>query len=711
MSNLDVALRIKLLANTGSGRKRVIDDLRGIQQAANGLGKQGGADKLKTGLDGVEKKARTAKRAVDTVADSAAKLKRADPATGVAKGLDNVERRARRTRKAVNGVADSAAKLKNVDPSTGIVKGFDEIEKKARRTRDRVRSVARAGSASDGQVRQTGSAFDFLAGGATRAMGAMAAFVAPAMIIRGLSEIEAKITAVQRGYASIAVTDEKRDPAYVAKMLAIDTEIGKRYGLRPDAVQPIRNDYAAAGLGPEAVDQIMNPSARAVKAMDADPRNISQAVISGIQNLGITPDQIPQYLDMIAKGTKLGRFESDSVAKFMPMFASSYASLGFTGLDAAAEINAMAQVVRTTSSTPDAAGTNLQNYLVKLTAPDSVKNFKEKGVDIQAIMAKSQKDGSSFVADALAKTWEITKGDTFAIGELFGDMQAKAALEPLLRQRKLLEDWKKLIRDQSTGTLEEDWDFLRRTPAERQARLEAVAGQGQDKAGQKSQPFVNAWKWLKAEFFNPGEAARQDRLDTYTPEQTGSLEGRIQKLEAERSQILGQMEATSQPDPLTGMVGGLGGGEPLGPLQFRLGSVNDELEQLKGDLEALRATGEAAGNALNDGLKATAPQAIDTMQGIVDKLKSQGNIVISPTVVPHMGAPIPGGGGVNIAPSSMLPSGGATPASKTVKRSASLGGQTNHFHIASSDPKGAANEVERRLGRLGDSSRLLSDTV
>lgn len=674
MSNLDVALRIKLLANTGAGRKRVIDDLRGIQQAANGLGKQGGSNKLKTGLDGVERKART-------------------------------------TRKAVTGVADSAAKLKAIDPSTGIVKGFDAVERRARRTREAVRSVARTGSATDTQVRQTGGAFDFLAGGAGRALTAMGAFVAPAMIIRGLAEIEGKLTAVERRYASIAVTVEQRDPAYVAKMRAKDTEIGKRYGLRPEDILPIRGDYAAAGLDPASVDKLVDPSARGVKAMDADPRNISQAVIAGVQNLGITTEQVPQYLDMIAKGTKLGRFESDSVAKFMPAFASGYASLGYTGLDAAAEINAMAQVVRMTAPTADVAGNNLQNYLVKLTAPDSVKNFAEKGVDIAAILAKSRKDGTSFVGNALDEIWKVTKGDQIALGDLFGDQQVKAALEPLLRNRKLLEEWKKEIREQSAGTLDEDWNFLRNTPAERQARLDAVAGQGQDRAAAKTQPAVTFWKWLKAEFFNPGEAARQDRLDTYTPDQKAGLEARIQQLEAERNTIFGQLDAAAQPDPLTGMVGGLGGGEPMAPLQDRLGNIADEIQQLKGDLEALRATGEAAGTALDDGLKATGPKAIDTMNGIMDNLKSQGNVTISPSVVPRMGAPMPGGaGGVSLVPSSVLPS-GSTPASKTVKRSASLNGQTNHFHIASSDPKGAANEVERRLGRLGDSSRLLSDTV
>ncbi|WP_336802295.1 phage tail tape measure protein [Kaistia sp. MMO-174] len=676
MSNLDVALRIKLLANTGPGRKRAISDLQGIKKAADSIGKGRGGGNLEA-------------------------------------GLDKVERKARRTRKAVAEVGDTAGRVKRVDPSTNMVKGFDAIERKARQTRRVIDNVSRAGAGTNSQVRTTGGAFDFLAGTAGRAFTALAAFAAPLAIIRGLSDIEEKLTAVERRYASIAVTAEQRDPAYVAKMRAKDTEVGKRYGLRPEDILPIRNDYAAAGIDPTAAEKLIDPSSRAMKAMDASPGNISQTVISGIQNLGITPEQIPLYLDMIAKGTKLGRFEADSVAKFMPTFASNYASLGYTGLDAAAEINAMAQVVRMTAPSADAAGTNLQNYLMKLTAPDSVKNFKEKGVDIEAIMKKSRANGTSFVADALAKTWEVTKGDTFSIGELFGDMQAKQALEPLLRNRELLEQWKKIIREESGGTLDEDWKFLRATPAERQARYEAVAGQGSDKVAQSTQPAITFWKWLKAELLNPGEAARQDRLDTYTSEQKAGLEARIQKLEAERSQIFNQMEAAAQPDPLTGMVGGLGGGEPLGPLQDRLGSINDELQQLKGDLDALRTIGEGVGNALDQGLKATAPKSIDTMNGIVNQLKSIGDVTISPTVIPRMGGPLPATpGGVNVAPMSVKPSGSAPPPATTLKRGAALGGgQTNHFHIGSTDPKAAANEIERKLARLGNSAGLLVDTA
>ncbi|WP_296578286.1 hypothetical protein [Xanthobacter sp.] len=78
-------------------------------------------------------------------------------------------------------------------------------------------------------------------------------------------------------------------------------------------------------------------------------------------------------------------------------------------------------------------------------------------------------------------------GNPFRVSELFGDMQVLDALRAVLPRRDLIE-WKNTILNESAGTLAEDWNFLKTTPAERQAVLDAVTEEGNAKACQQFEP-------------------------------------------------------------------------------------------------------------------------------------------------------------------------------------------------------------------------------
>lgn len=481
MSNFDVAIRAKFVNQLGAGAKQAERDLKGIGNAAKALGNAKGGTHLASDTAKITTAAKTATKSLSEVKGQAQQLNNVNLG-GLAKKLNEASREVTNTRRRINTA------------TVGVSGKISELES---------------------ETTLTSNAMGALAGTAAKAWGAVSAFIGVGAVIKGLSDIEERVTALDRKYASLAVTVEQRDPAFVQKMRQLDTEIGLKYGMTPEEVEPMRQSFGAAGLTPDQIENLTGMSAKGVKAMDATGGNVAQALIAAVQNLDIpaTKENAERVLDMISKGTKLGSFESESVAKFLPQFAAQYAGLGMKGFDALAEINALAQIVRKGSGTPDEAGTNLQNLFAKIASPDAVKNFKEKGVDLRSVAKRAKKEGKSYAEAVIEEVMRITKGDEFKMGELFGDMQVKNALRPLTQFMDQYRTFKEQIEKESSGTLEADWQFLKQTPAERQARLKAITDAGLDKMGKKLQPAKENWERVKAWFFNSDELRRQDYID------------------------------------------------------------------------------------------------------------------------------------------------------------------------------------------------------
>jgi phage-related tail protein len=115
------------------------------------------------------------------------------------------------------------------------------------------------------------------------------------------------------------------------------------------------------------------------------------------------------------------------------------------------------QVARTGAGDASTAANNVLNLLSKLTAPATVKRMKKFGVDWEAVMKKAKEDGADPFIVALDQIQKVTGGDSFKIGEIFEDMQVKAALIPLLRSRKLFDEIRKASLE-SGKTIEEDFN-------------------------------------------------------------------------------------------------------------------------------------------------------------------------------------------------------------------------------------------------------------
>jgi phage tail tape-measure protein len=194
------------------------------------------------------------------------------------------------------------------------------------------------------------------------------------------------------------------------------------------------------------------------------------------QNAKITdPKEMQKALEAIALQGQAGSFEAADMAKWFPQLLAGMEKNGSTGLDAVASLGAMLQVQMKTAGGSDEAANNLKNWMEKIGSGEVVKAYKDAGIDYQASLNTGIQNGmstleSSFalamkyvqatdpakaakMAEAQAKISKETDPEkakamlealekSLRTGDIFADMQVKAALTAYSANRGLYEELK-----------------------------------------------------------------------------------------------------------------------------------------------------------------------------------------------------------------------------------------------------------------------------
>lgn len=219
-------------------------------------------------------------------------------------------------------------------------------------------------------------------------------------------------------------------------------------------------DLVAAGLDLGTASASVGTIAKGAKASGAALGEMNQAAIALIQNLGFTPDTLMTGIDEMIKGGKAGMFEMKDMAREFPAMAASASKLGMKGADGLAQIVAMAQIVRQSTATGAEAAVDINNFLGKLAAPDTKKNLKKFGVDVEAVFKRAKASGKDFTHEMLLEIQRVTKGDPFKISQIFGDVQANAGVSALLKDLGALDGLIEKIKNSAGETMR---DFAERT--------------------------------------------------------------------------------------------------------------------------------------------------------------------------------------------------------------------------------------------------------
>ncbi|CAN7436725.1 phage tail tape measure protein [Paraburkholderia terricola] len=256
----------------------------------------------------------------------------------------------------------------------------------------------------------------------------------------------------------------------------------------------VRRDARDNGIGrnelADAVNQMVAGGMEVSRALDFAPLAAKFAIGQGAttvetarmiqalqQNAKITdPKQMAKAFEAIAFLGKEGSFESADMARWFPVLLAEMQKIGITGQDSVTQLGAMLQVQMKTAGTADEAANNLKNWFSKIGSNETANNYKKAGVDYEAKMREAIGKGwstleASFVlarayiertdpakAKQLADAAKTINGeadpekrraqiaafeDTMKTGDLFNDMQVKAALTAYLQNADLYQKLKK----------------------------------------------------------------------------------------------------------------------------------------------------------------------------------------------------------------------------------------------------------------------------
>lgn len=499
-----------------------------------------------------------------------------------------------------------------------------------------------------------------LKGAALGAFSALAGFASVDNIIRGLERLSEQYRKLNLDIASVAITAEMRTPEAMAKISKSNAALSIRYGMDQMKVNAARKTFAAAGVGIDQQEAILDPTLKAAQAAGADGQTMAQAVIALQQNLGVKDAEVPAALDMIAKGTKLGNFEVEAIAKNFPKLASQYGSTGRSGLPAVAELVALAQVTMKGAGSQDIAANNLDNIIGKLTSPDTVKNFEDKGFDIEALKKRSDKNGTPYMTDLIDQVMKMTGGDEFRIGELFGDREAKAALRPLINFRDQYREWLNEIKTQSPGSVDLDWQFSDNLPQinaqQRDAALQATG----DKIGGAWATVTDPLRdkvtgWINPDFAKQEEAARRAKLKALGPDELqrriGDIDKRLNALPPEMYDLMipgmpsirrgvrnDRQELREILSEITGQPA-----TPQESYPWKKLFLGDAAKTDFNFRDAmginLRPTAENSMQGYNEGLAAEGEKAAAEAMSIAERIKAILGFTVSPTISPNFTPP------------------------------------------------------------------------
>ncbi|ABB56782.1 phage tail tape measure protein [Synechococcus elongatus] len=232
-------------------------------------------------------------------------------------------------------------------------------------------------------------------------------------------------------------------------------------------------DLVAQGLELKDAIASIETLGRVATATNSNLTDITKTGFQLQNALKIKPTELKATFDALAYAGKQGAFELKDMAQFMPTIAAAAGSLGVTGREGAVSLAAMMQMVRRDAPDAGQAATRLTDAMLKMTAPDAVKRFKKFGVNIEQVLKDAKANGINPMEAAVETLFKVTGGDTFKLGQIFGDKEAKLALMSLMKYRaeytKLRDDAGGSI---AAGTVDADYQRSLGTFAEQMKALQ-----------------------------------------------------------------------------------------------------------------------------------------------------------------------------------------------------------------------------------------------
>ncbi|VVO65411.1 hypothetical protein PS876_01027 [Pseudomonas fluorescens] len=275
-------------------------------------------------------------------------------------------------------------------------------------------------------------------------------------------------------------------------------------GMARNDVADVVNQLVGAGMDLSKALEYAPVAAKFVVGQGSSGVDTAKMINALGQNAKITdPKQMQQALEAIAYQGQAGSFEAADMAKWFPELLANMASNGITGMDAVTQLGAMLQVQMKQAGSSDEAANNLKNWMGKIGSTDTVKAYEKAGIDYKGSMQTGLQNGMSTLETSMAlaqkyiqatdpkraaamaeATSKISKEadpekakammasleESLRTGDLFADMQVKAALSAYMQNKALYSQLKNDSRE-ATGILDKNLAERRESSSQKWAEM------------------------------------------------------------------------------------------------------------------------------------------------------------------------------------------------------------------------------------------------
>lgn len=315
------------------------------------------------------------------------------------------------------------------------------------------------------------------------------------------AKVSADFGAIVRDIAIKAGIANKPQEQEMSRKI-IDTS--RDTGMARNDVADVVNQLVGAGMDLSKALEYAPVAAKFVVGQGSSGVDTAKMINALGQNAKITdPKQMQQALEAIAYQGQAGSFEAADMAKWFPELLANMASNGITGLDAVTQLGAMLQVQMKQAGSSDEAANNLKNWMGKIGSTDTVKAYEKAGIDYKGSMQTGLQNGMSTLETSMAlaqkyiqatdpkraaamaeATSKISKEadpekakammasleESLRTGDLFADMQVKAALSAYMQNKALYSQLKNDSRD-ATGILDKNLTERRESSSQKWAEM------------------------------------------------------------------------------------------------------------------------------------------------------------------------------------------------------------------------------------------------
>lgn len=315
------------------------------------------------------------------------------------------------------------------------------------------------------------------------------------------TKVSADFGAIVRDIAIKAGIANKPQEQEMSRKI-IDTS--RDTGMARNDVADVVNQLVGAGMELSKALEYAPVAAKFVVGQGSSGVDTAKMINALGQNAKITDaKQMQQALEAIAYQGQAGSFEASDMAKWFPELLAEMGKNGITGMDAVTQLGAMLQVQMKTAGSSDEAANNLKNWMGKIGSTDTVQAYKKAGIDYKGSMQTGLQNGMSTLETSMAlaqkyiqatdpkraaamaeATSKISKEadpekakammtsleESLRTGDLFADMQVKAALTAFMQNKALYAQLKNDSRD-ATGILDKNLSERREASSQKWAEM------------------------------------------------------------------------------------------------------------------------------------------------------------------------------------------------------------------------------------------------